>query len=277
MLTKKSKIRKACQNSDYLTVKTILNKGFDINVDYSEYHMSETLMDYAIVELDVRMINLLLERGFDLSKSDNPFCSISDYFRRSRDLDIPLLRKVVEIFVKQGVDINQPRSRLFSNNALIYAAERNNLKLVELFLEFGADKNIENDQGKRAIDCTDSYAIKELLKDDYKLEKIAEDGWHKLSKYRVAHVKSDVKLGRAITEIFNFSSKNGNVITTITNLRTDAESSVKEYMDDYQDKPRLEEAFENLGPLSEKALRRITPNPVVEGDKKNKTEGILIR
>jgi len=64
--------------------------------------------------------------------------------------DKSVAQQVIELMAKSGADLNA--SDAYGYTPLMQCTAADNTKLVELLLELGADKNIRNKDGRRAID-----------------------------------------------------------------------------------------------------------------------------
>lgn len=60
-------------------------------------------------------------------------------------------RNIVAILLKFGANIDN-RCGMKGNTPLMWAAWRNNLKMVEFLIEMGADITLENKQGQDVMD-----------------------------------------------------------------------------------------------------------------------------
>ena len=75
-------------------------------------------------------------------KSDPKYYNDFDDEDSHCEIASELLKRII------GIDINQPNAK--NKTALMIAAERGHLDLVQLFIELGANKNIRNTNGKTA-------------------------------------------------------------------------------------------------------------------------------
>lgn len=131
-------------------IEPIIKLGIDINI--SDLNGKTALM-YAVKECDIRIVELLLDLGADVNAKDNDGNTALMYIR-----DIDRAR----LLIKYGADIN------CSNNSgitpLINAVCKNDIKMVELLIDSGADKNIKDVYGVNAYKYADYNRYNGMLK-----------------------------------------------------------------------------------------------------------------
>jgi ankyrin repeat protein len=156
--------------------------------------------------------------------------------------------------VALGRDINARDDEQMT--ALHYAAQKNNPDMVHFLLANGANKDIQDKHRRTAIALAQQFALKENIEllqgvvttaEPVKRKPVAlspaekpkplpapepvkpgsdplfdEETWKLAGKSKLVHINFYPELGRRMTEIFNFESRERTVISENLNLRTEA-------------------------------------------------------
>jgi len=156
--------------------------------------------------------------------------------------------------VALGRDVNARDSEAMT--ALHYAAQKNNPAMVQFLLANGADKSLQDKSKRTALAMAQQFALKENidilqgttpLTEPVKRKPVAlapveqpkplpapepvkpgndplfdEESWKLAGKTKLVHINFYPELGRRITEIFNFESRERTIISENLHLRTEA-------------------------------------------------------
>lgn len=136
------------------------------------------------------------------------------------------------------------------------AAERGDADVVRTLIAQGAWVSVTDKEGRAPWDFAEK-AGHEYLAQNLRAEAVKQkqawadwekaqnaDPWHLLAPDRVAHVKTEKKIGYRLTEEFNFSARTYTKI--VQNLSTKAEGVTVVGFDSFDDKTHLLRAHENL-------------------------------
>ena len=72
--------------------------------------------------------------------------------------------KIVELLLKAGAILYEKMANFNGFTELMMAVRNDNGETIKLLLKYGADPNIQNQNGATAIQSTNSYPIKVLLR-----------------------------------------------------------------------------------------------------------------
>jgi ankyrin repeat protein len=113
--------------------------------------------------MNVEMLNLLIEHyGRDIiHNKSKPL--LTNLFNNHKHRLGEFRRKTIIKLIKLGVDINQSDEKGWT--PLHYAVDKCDLKLVNLLLEYGADKSLVNNDGLNASQLASSLGFGRLARD----------------------------------------------------------------------------------------------------------------
>ena len=188
-----SMLHVAVENSTYEIVELLLNEGADINI---QNETKDSLLHVAAGSASAtkELVELLIQRGLSVNACERT-CETPLHKACVRSLNCV---EIAEVFIKHGADINSsgfyrtplqiavimenmPLVYLLleqanididklstdlddGNTALHHACMVNNIDIVEILLQAGANKNIYNNLHQLPIDLTTNEDIKLLLR-----------------------------------------------------------------------------------------------------------------
>lgn len=154
------------------------------------------------------------------------------------------------------------------------AAARGDADVVKHLLAQGAQASLRTKDGSTVWDYAErqghEYLAQNLRAEAEKQKRAWEaweksqkaDPWHLLAPDRVAHVKTEKKIGYRITEEFNFSARTYTKIAH--NLATRTEGVTVSSFDSFDDKTHIAQAHDHLTRLGGAAPREAIHGPVLE-------------
>jgi hypothetical protein len=155
----------ASRNGYLDIVENLIRSGADVNAKDS-YGFTALLLaiNKTLNRSNLfKIVEALIKAGADV----NSLCDIGDY--TDRDYINPLYKaleindiSIIKSLVRAGADINH--QYYWGSTVLMFATRENNLKLVEILIELGANVSIKNNFGNKAVDFTESKEIIEKLK-----------------------------------------------------------------------------------------------------------------
>jgi len=154
----------ALERDNLVKIKSICKKGIDLTqpitigqeYDLEDYDQTSILF-YAIrTHASIEAIEVLLEYGVDINEIDEDGLSAIDIAIKFKRED------VVKLCIKKGMNINNT-NRKSGINPLILASCFNNISMVELLLENGADINSKDKYGMSAKDYAKKLGQKKML------------------------------------------------------------------------------------------------------------------
>lgn len=179
-------IHSAVINGDYYSVICMLNNGIDVN--QVSAIRNTTALHLAIENEDLKMINLLVERGADIyiervAYDDeypfSPFDLVTEKYQNMKmfniieraknydpyyTLDRGVPREFLIHVLSAGIDLNKQDEE--GKTPLHRAVFRGDIQLVKLLLLFGADTKIIDREGKMPIDYVwHNSEMKDILSD----------------------------------------------------------------------------------------------------------------
>ena len=116
--------------------------------------LGHTALSNACSEGLLEEVKYLISVGADVNV-DNGFALYMAVGARNNELEI------CKVLIEAGVNINYVVN--YDGNPLHLACKYNNLNLIELLLDNGADEYIKNKSGKIPIECTTNEEIKEFM------------------------------------------------------------------------------------------------------------------
>jgi len=125
-------------------VKDLLARGADVNAEQLSCRYSPLVL--AIMRDNEEIFELLLDAGADVNKTDKEGFSPLMLCIPNR---IPMMRRLLAA----GADCNAVETR-YQTTALMLAAQTRHLPSCRLLLQYGADAELQDKEGDRAIDYT---------------------------------------------------------------------------------------------------------------------------
>lgn len=144
---------------DITEIKNLIDTGID--VDIRDEYKRTPLMN-AVLENKIEIVKLLITLGSDVNLRDIHGVSALHFSAQNYYLEIAnILLKVNGIVV----DIIDNNGNTPLSNAVFYSKGRE--EMIKLFLEFGADKNIQNNYGISPVGLANTianYNVKQFFK-----------------------------------------------------------------------------------------------------------------
>jgi ankyrin repeat protein len=162
----------AAYHDNFDLVKLLLDRGADINNDYRFTDWSstaESAIFCAAVHLNFEMYDYLLERGADVNRGkaieeENALLAVIGNYgidnRKSiiyREQIISMIKKLIN----DGINVNYS---VWWGNALTDVVYKNDLEIMEILLNNGADLNLFIDEyNKNTYEFIQTYGSKEMI------------------------------------------------------------------------------------------------------------------
>ena len=249
------KFLKACYKGDKQKAKHFLERGADINTraGLSDWYPIDSALFVAIYNRNIEMIHFLISEKADIHAThSNSNESVTPFIYAAQRDD----RDIAEIFFQQGADVNAKGTRS-GNTALHYAAAYGHYDFVVWLLEKGADPNTLNKEGNKAeylAQKNEHPGIAVFLrgKSGYIAPAAQEEkGWTLTAPDEIAYREEKTSIGYSLTEIFNFTKRTYTRIDR--NIATNAESQTTRFFDEFPDKTVIETAHKELSKRGGKA------------------------
>jgi ankyrin repeat protein len=150
----------ACAKSDISKIKTLIVKGADVNAIHSSVNREEgdPVLRFAIEVKNLEAVNLLLEAGADPNLDTFSPLIVSEVDTTSNTTRLSLLSHAIKAKVPLEIIRSLIQHGAFINSAegtwtpLMVAAYRGYEDAVKLLLEFGANIEVKNCDGRTARD-----------------------------------------------------------------------------------------------------------------------------
>ena len=153
-------IHQAVENEDIDAIKTIIDRGADLNevneIDGS--HKGFTALAIACMLMNVEIITLLIDGGADVNAKDNEGRTCLLFLGRNARVDDKnkqLKKEVIKLFKKSGYDfnstVNENSDTLLTYNCKNNAYSHGTDTLITELLKAGADVNQANLTGQTAL------------------------------------------------------------------------------------------------------------------------------
>jgi len=240
---------RAVNRSNAKVMQLLIAHGADIS--------EGDLVNAAVKRGNSQLLSLLLENGGDVNKPDGNGNLPMYYAGMANSTDI------ARLLLEKGADINA-RDPSSGATALHLAVSYGRNTVVEYLAENGARLDVRNNEGqtplmlardRQAITLIDILAAAEKTTVDAATPQAptlsaatttgGTEDWMRLGDARVAYIGTWPALGRRLTEIFNFESRERLTITE--NLKTGAETTTPP------------DSFDNIADAAlQKALRAFT-------------------
>jgi len=131
-------------------VRALLNKGANVNASTDD---GKTALMWASENGNLEIVRELLNK----SPNVNAVISFDTTIERTRAMTMSRINRIEDEYKRMKVN------HYNGMTALMLASENDNLEIVHLLCEHGADPNIVDKRGRKAIDYADSDGLKELL------------------------------------------------------------------------------------------------------------------
>ena len=143
----------AKQGVDTVKIHRLIREGANVN---STNDYGFTALMYASQDGYVAVVEALLNNGADVNLKNV-------YNHNSMDYAIGTDRiEIVELLIHGGVDVNAPTGKI-GMTPLMCASKYGDYMIVDALLSNGADANIIDGNGKKAVDYTEDRDIKMML------------------------------------------------------------------------------------------------------------------
>lgn len=127
----------SCRQNNIGVLKALINANINVNVNSKRGSLP---LAWAVLNSNINIVQLLLDKGADANAKtglgNTALMFVSD-------------RWIGQLLLKSGADINA--KGVSGNTALIDATQCVKIDIVKFLLENGADREIQNDQGKTAL------------------------------------------------------------------------------------------------------------------------------
>ena len=119
-----------------------------------------TALNTEIVKGDFHAVKQLIEtKGYSPNYTGFLGLSHTPLYTAAASKQVEILNYLIQ----KGADVNvQTKSE--KSSVLMFACDDNNLEIVKMLLEAGANPNLKDEDGETALQKTDSEEIKQLLK-----------------------------------------------------------------------------------------------------------------
>lgn len=211
----------AAQNGRLEVIAKLLEKKASLEITDDS---GRTALYHAAQCGKTEAVRVLLAAGANPHTHDNDF--FTPLIRASENGDLA----TVKMLVAARVEIDAT-TKSMNNTALIRATENKRIPIMEFLILNGARTDLKDGAGKTPADYAKYYNIPiegmvEAAKKaaETPVTTLAKDGeeWVPMGDASVARVATHPALGRKITEVFNFESRERLIITE--NLKTGAET-----------------------------------------------------
>ena len=134
-------LMKAITNGDLEIVKSLIEKGADVNIK-AKYATGYTALMLASLEPDIKIIKLLIKKGADVNANEGAILPWALTSSKNKEL-----KKIVKLLIEKGADIKGKNGRL----ALIKAVEKDYTEIARFLIKKRADVNVKNKDGMTAL------------------------------------------------------------------------------------------------------------------------------
>jgi hypothetical protein len=145
----------AAENGDLTIVELLIERGADVNLQ--DIH-GRTPLFVAIAEHRPEVAMRLAKENVDLGVLANDGSTLLMAAVRADNLEL------VRWAIERGTDVDAVRPKKTHATALMMAAGRGHLEIVQLLLSAGADPNVTNHEGETALDLAKGREVRELLR-----------------------------------------------------------------------------------------------------------------
>ncbi len=155
----------ASSNCNPEIIKLLLEKGADI---HAKNRVGKTAMSAALSWKKHENVSFLLKSGYDLHKDGTSL----------RQAVSSKQKQVVEIFLAHGIDVNFCEPDMvypYNSTPAHVAAENNDMEMLKLLVEHGADVTVKNRYGVRPYTCAVNNRNTEMQNFIKSLE---PEAWH---------------------------------------------------------------------------------------------------
>jgi ankyrin repeat protein len=155
--------------SRFEIVKLLLDNGADINNYYRFFDkraIGTSAIFNAAIHFNFEMYDYLVEQGADVNggsfiEGENALMGVLLNFSDRNQTRSQLLRMVINL-IEDGINVNHT---VWYGNALTIAAGNNDIEIMKILLEHGADLNITiEEQGSSTYDYLLTVASSEMIK-----------------------------------------------------------------------------------------------------------------
>ncbi len=161
---------------------SIIQEDFDVvrkyiserkNVNIVDKVTRKTMLHLATEAGNFELVKMLIDAGAKVNAKDKygrtPIILVGENYSDNLDEDEDEggeneFIKIVNLLISKGADVNVRDKDENSETLLMKACDDDNLELVKILLEAGANPNLKDDDGETAMMKTDSEEIKKLLK-----------------------------------------------------------------------------------------------------------------
>lgn len=172
----------AVQRGDFKITKLLLENGADIYLKSEVYNYA--VFDFATQNLNLNIMSLLFNNGLDINTKHSTCGStaLMSAIKQNKTVIVKYLLKlgavidelvfdyamidiniiIMYLLLDYGMDVNKRHSK-YESTAIMFAAQQNNIDVVELLLLKGADISLKSINGHTVFNYTTSVTIDHKL------------------------------------------------------------------------------------------------------------------
>lgn len=131
------------EEPNYTFIQNLIEMG--ANLEYLDKKFGESILHYACVYNDIKLVNMLLDNGVDINikekHGNRPLFSIAQNYKG---------KNIAKLLLERGADIHA-KNDITGCTALHIASEYANIEVAKLLLDAGANPNAKDDNGNTPL------------------------------------------------------------------------------------------------------------------------------